>query len=84
MKTSAISTVKLNELAIGDSAVIKSVSSSNRSLCNKLLSMGLVAGTAIEMLCVAPLGDPIQIQALGYKLSLRVSEAETVQVVPVL
>jgi len=42
--------------------------------------MGIVNGTRIEVLSIAPLGDPMKIQALGYKLSLRRSEASHVEV----
>ena len=44
--------------------------------------MGIVAGTMIEVMRAAPLGDPIRIKALGYELSLRLSEAESVEVQP--
>ena len=62
--------------------MVRSLKSSDRLLRNKLLSMGLVAGTALELMCVAPLGDPIKIRALGYSLSLRLSEASSIDVVP--
>ena len=73
----------LDQLATGNRAVVKSVSFGNRKLGNKLLAMGIVAGTIIEVLRVAPLGDPMKIRALGYKLSLRLSEAESVEVTPI-
>ena len=68
----------LATLGCGNRAVVSNVTSANRTLCNKLLSMGLVAGTAVEVLAVAPLGDPIKVRALGYDLSLRKSEAQSV------
>ena len=77
------SACSLSVLPTGQRGCVDSVSSSNRKLCNKLLSMGIVAGTIIEVLGVAPLGDPINIKALGYKLSIRVSEADGIQVTPV-
>jgi Fe2+ transport system protein FeoA len=45
--------------------------------------MGLVAGTQVEFVCKAPLGDPIEIRALGYRLSLRLAEAQSIEIVPV-
>jgi Fe2+ transport system protein FeoA len=72
----------LNTCRVGQRACVKTVSSSNRSLCSRLLSMGIVAGTIVEVLRIAPLGDPIKIKAMGYKLSLRKSEAASIEVTP--
>lgn len=72
----------LRVLNSGSKCRVEAVATTNRSLCNKLLSMGIVAGTIIEVLSVAPLGDPMKIKARGYHLSLRLSEAETVRVTP--
>lgn len=74
--------VTLDKLTSGHTAVVRSVSFNNKKLGNKLLAMGIVAGTMIEVLRIAPLGDPIKIKALGYMLSLRLSEAECVEVLP--
>lgn len=41
----------------------------------RLMEMGLVHGTEVEVVKVAPLGDPMQIRLLGYHLSIRKSEA---------
>jgi ferrous iron transport protein B len=73
----------LDTLERGSRCVVTSVSSSNVPLRNKLLSMGIVAGTTVELAAVAPLGDPVTIKALGYSLSLRIAEAKEVQVMPV-
>jgi len=73
--------VPLTDLTIGQIAEIESVLSRDPALCNKLLSMGLVKGTVVELVNVAPLGDPLEIRALGYKLSLRASEASHVCVI---
>lgn len=43
-------------------------------LSQKLLSMGLVQGAIIEVVNVAPLGDPVQIRTQGYHVSLRLNE----------
>jgi len=44
----------------------------------RLLDMGVVNGTKFEVEKKAPLGDPIQIKIMGYHLSLRKYEAETI------
>jgi Fe2+ transport system protein FeoA len=72
----------LDCLCKGQRAIVSGVCCGNPALCRKLLSMGIVAGTAIEKVCAAPLGDPVQYKALGYKISLRSSEAKSVQITP--
>lgn len=46
----------------------------------RLLEMGLLPGTRIEVIRYAPLGDPVEIKVRGYNLSLRKHEAEQVWV----
>ena len=46
----------------------------------RLLDMGLVSGTEVEMERAAPLGDPIEVKFKGYHLSLRKEEAAGIQV----
>ncbi|MFW5829723.1 MAG: FeoA family protein [Planctomycetota bacterium] len=46
----------------------------------RLMDMGLIRRSAIEVLRVAPLGDPIEITVRGYQLSLRREEAALVEV----
>ena len=48
----------------------------------RLMEMGLVGGTEVEVVKLAPLGDPMQISVLGYHLSLRKTEARRVRVGP--
>lgn len=49
-------------------------------LKNRLMSMGLIPGTRIEVLRSAPLGDPIAIRLRSYNLALRRSDAEQILV----
>lgn len=51
-------------------------------LRRRLLAMGFVPGTPVEMVRAAPLGDPIELRARGYCLSLRRAEARLVDVIP--
>ena len=46
----------------------------------RLLEMGLLPGTRIEVVRYAPLGDPVEIKVRGYNLSLRKHDAEQVWV----
>lgn len=47
---------------------------------HRLLDMGLVSGSEVEVERIAPLGDPIEIKIKGYHLSLRKEEAANIQV----
>jgi Fe2+ transport system protein FeoA len=49
----------------------------------RLREMGLLAGTRVSLVRLAPLGDPLEIRLRGYHLTLRKSEAEHVLVDPV-
>ena len=46
----------------------------------RLMDMGITPGVEIEIVKVAPLGDPIEINLRGYELSLRKSEAEQIKI----
>lgn len=46
----------------------------------RLREMGLLPGTKVKFMRWAPLGDPLEIELRGYKLSLRRHEAELIQV----
>lgn len=49
----------------------------------RLMEMGLIEGEEIELLGFAPLGDPIEYQIRGYRISLRKTEAGRVEIEPV-
>lgn len=46
----------------------------------RLMEMGLLVGTQVELVRFAPLGDPVEIKVRGYNLTLRKSEAEQILV----
>ncbi len=46
----------------------------------RLMEMGLLVGTTVELIRFAPLGDPVEIKVRGYNLTLRKSEAEQILV----
>ena len=82
-KSCSFQPVTLDSMPKGARCIVTSVTSTDTALRNKLLAMGIVAGTVVEVSAVAPLGDPVTIKALGYSLSLRLSEASQVRVLPV-
>ena len=69
----------LNELKIGQSGVITAVGGDGPLRC-RLLDMGLIPGTAVKLMKVAPMGDPIEIRVRGYELTLRVEDAMKIQI----
>lgn len=77
MPTSASTT--LDTLRPGDRAVIQSLGGEAEATA-RLMEMGLVAGTPIEVVKYAPLGDPIEILVRGYHFSLRRAEAADIVV----
>jgi ferrous iron transport protein A len=48
----------------------------------RLMELGLLVGTPIELIRFAPLGDPVEIRVRGYLLTLRKHEAERILVQP--
>lgn len=46
----------------------------------RILEMGLTPGVEFRLLGVAPLGDPLELELRGYRLSLRKSEAARVEI----
>lgn len=69
----------LASLAIGAKGVIASIQVSPESR-GRLMEMGLLSGTPVEIVRYAPLGDPIEIKVRGYHLTLRKHEAEQILV----
>ncbi|PKL00952.1 MAG: hypothetical protein CVV56_03865 [Tenericutes bacterium HGW-Tenericutes-1] len=68
----------LSELKPGESGRIIHVFSNN--LRKRIIDMGLTNGTVVKVKKLAPLGDPIEILVRGYFLTLRKSEARTIEI----
>ncbi len=69
----------LSELNPGNKGIIKKIEKSG-SLKRKLLDMGVIPGSSIEIVKLAPLGDPVDVKVRGYHLSLRKEEASQILV----
>src|SRR5438045_3121882 len=69
----------LTSLALGADATVSEirVPSQNRG---RLLEMGLLVGTPVQLVRFAPLGDPVEIKVRGYHLTLRRHDAEQILV----
>ena len=73
--------MKLKDLAIGKSAVVTAVGGEG-SLRQHFLDMGVIPGTRVTPVKLAPMGDPMQLSLHGYELSLRLADAEKIEVEP--
>ena len=71
--------MKLEELAIGKSAVILSVGGEG-ALRQHFLDMGLIQGTEVTMVKYAPMGDPMEIKIHDYELTLRKEDAHKIEI----
>ncbi|MBR5993350.1 MAG: ferrous iron transport protein B [Lachnospiraceae bacterium] len=69
----------LKELPIGQSATVKVVGGSG-SLRQHFLDMGLIPGVEVTVMKLAPLGDPMELMIHGYELTLRLADAEQIEV----
>ena len=70
----------LAQLPIGSQGQVIHVDGADE-ISLRLMEMGLVPGTEFTLLGAAPLGDPLELEVRGYRLSLRKSEAARVEVV---
>lgn len=76
-----MSDLRLNAFQPGEFVVVEKIATSDPKLRMRLLEMGLLKGTPIEIIRYAPLGDPIEIKIRGYRLSIRKEEAESIVVI---
>ncbi len=69
----------LTELPIGKDARVIAVSGTG-SITRRLLEMGVIPGVTVQVVKMAPFGDPIEIRVRGYSLAMRKSEADAIEV----
>ncbi len=72
----------LRELTIGETCVINSVGGEG-ALRQHFLDMGVIPGVEVTLVKLAPMGDPMELRIHGYELTLRLADAEQIEVVPV-
>ncbi len=75
---SGMKEVTLNSLSLGERGTIQRITASATNVRRRLLEMGMIKGTVVEMIRSAPMGDPIEVKVKGYRLSMRRVEAESV------
>ena len=69
----------LDELQVGKDAVIQSVGGEG-ALRRHFLDMGLIPGTEVTLMKVAPMGDPVELRIRGYELTLRKADAARIEI----
>jgi ferrous iron transport protein A len=69
----------LSDLRVGQSARVAEIAGDDE-VSIRLLEMGLTPGVELKLIGTAPLGDPLEVELRGYRLSVRRSEAARVAV----
>ena len=72
----------LEQLKIGDSAVIRTVGGEG-ALRQHFLDMGVIPGAEITLIKFAPMGDPMEFRIHGYELTLRIDDAKKITAEPI-
>jgi Fe2+ transport system protein FeoA len=69
----------LADLSVGARARVSAIDGTDE-LSVRLMEMGLIPGVDVTLVGVAPLGDPLELELRGYRLSVRRSEAARVRI----
>ena len=69
----------LRELEIGKSAIVEQVGGEG-SLRQHFLDMGVIPGAEVTAIRFAPMGDPMELRIHGYELTLRLGDAEKIEI----
>ena len=72
----------LRDLEVGKSAVILKVGGQG-ALRQHFLDMGMIPGAEVTVVKLAPMGDPLELQIHGYELTLRLAEAQQIEIDPI-
>ncbi len=67
----------LKDITVGKTAKVLKINGQG-AVKRRIMDMGITKGTDINIIKVAPLGDPIEINLRGYALSLRKADAEMI------
>ncbi|MCR5289072.1 MAG: ferrous iron transport protein B [Treponema sp.] len=74
--------MNLHHIKIGETVCVKKLGG-NGELRQHFLDMGIIPGAKITLVKYAPLGDPMEFRLHGYELTLRINDAEKIEVEPV-
>ena len=78
-KTQTDINVTLTNLPIGRDARVTAVNGTGR-VTRRLMEMGVIPGVSVQVVKMAPFGDPIEVRVRGYSLAMRRSEADAIDV----
>lgn len=70
----------LSNATSGDRCVVLDIAPEPAEMRNRLYALGIIPGSAVEVLRFAPLGDPMQLKVSGSFISIRRAEASIIQV----
>lgn len=74
--------MNLRQLSVGKSATITAVGGEG-ALRQHFLDMGVIPGAEVTVVKLAPMGDPMELQIHGYELTLRLADAEQIEISPI-
>lgn len=69
----------LRDTKKGETVVVRTLNGTG-ALKRRIMDMGITKGTDVYIRKIAPLGDPVEVTVRGYELSIRKSDAETIEV----
>ena len=73
--------MNLSQLPVGSAGIVTKIGGEG-ALRQHILDMGVVPGQQIEVVKLAPLGDPMELEIRGYSLTLRLADAENIDIEP--
>ncbi|WP_428591139.1 FeoA family protein [Sphaerochaeta sp.] len=68
----------MDELSIGQRGAVKAIHAP-KQLKRRLMDMGFTKGVGVEIIKLAPMGDPMEVSIRGYHLCLRKAEAKSIE-----
>ncbi|MDD6483727.1 MAG: ferrous iron transport protein B [Clostridiales bacterium] len=72
----------LKDLETGKSALVEAVGGEG-ALRQHFLDMGVIPGAEVTLVKYAPMGDPMELRIHGYELTLRIADAEKIEISPI-
>ena len=75
--------MQLKDMAIGAKGRVKAMTTSTPEYRRRLLMLGVTPGSTIEVIRIAPLGDPIEIRTRGCLITVRKDEAAILDIEPI-
>ncbi len=66
------------DMKVGDCAIVKNVAGEGQ-LRKRMLDLGLTKGCKVQLIRMAPFGDPVEIELRGFRLTIRKQEAEIIE-----